>query len=168
MEGDSANVLCLEEFQAFFRTYCTVCPWDNASRMLNFFDTDKDGCLSLEEFLELYKHINDETIPDDGEVDDEAQQAFDNWTEAQTIPETEFNCYLDIHTEWENGYNFFAGHDCETYDLVLSVMAKKNDWSEHRKLMNSGADLVEDCEDIGVFDRLCKFKLTPENNKLGI
>jgi len=149
--------------------------------MLNFFDKNGDGCLSKEEFLELYKHINDETIPDkdeddniipdDDEVipDDETpQEAFDRWTRTQTIPDTEFYCYLEIHTEWENGYKFFAGHDCKIYDLELKVMAKKEDWDTHRQMTSSDADMIGTCEDIGVFDRLCTFKLTPENNKLGI
>jgi len=39
--------------------------------MLTFFDEDGDGCLSLEEFTELYKHMNDESlVPDEDDKDD--------------------------------------------------------------------------------------------------
>ena len=69
--GVSNGKLCLEEFQAFFIINCNQCPWDNAQRMLNFFDKDGDGCLNQEEFIDLYKHMNDETIPDEEEKDDE-------------------------------------------------------------------------------------------------
>ena len=65
--GESNGKLCLEEFELFFVTFCNQCPWDNAQRMLNFFDKDNDGCLSKEEFIELYKHMNDEVIPDEEE-----------------------------------------------------------------------------------------------------
>ena len=50
----------------------------------------------------------------------------------------------------------------------MSVMAKKDDWDNHKKITSSDANMVGDCQDIGVFDRLCNYKLTPENNKLGI
>ena len=41
----SDEKLCLEEFQMVFITYCSSCPWQNAEKMLKFFDSDGDGCL---------------------------------------------------------------------------------------------------------------------------
>ena len=65
------------------------------------------------------------------------------------------------------GYSFFAGHDCEIYDLTLTVMARKSDWDEH--LTNVSSDAQElGCEDIGAFDRACRYFITPRNAKLGI
>ena len=47
-------------------------------------------------------------------------------------------------------------------------MAKKNDWDYHKIRFNSKAQPIGECRDIGVYDRLCEFNLTPNNNKLGI
>ena len=164
--------------------------------MLKYFDSDGDGCLNREEFLRLWETAwdedvmppdEDDTMPDGDDVippaptpdeeedededipDDETpQEAFDRWVRTQKIPKTDYYCYLDIATTWENGYNFFAGHDCKIYDLKLSVMAKKRDWDDHKIRYNSKAMPIGDCQDIGVYDRLCNFMLTPDNNKLGI
>ena len=68
-EGDSANVLCIEEFEMFFMAHCTTCPWDSAQRILAYFDKNEDGCLSREEFTELFKNMNDESmVPDEDET----------------------------------------------------------------------------------------------------
>ena len=46
-------------------------------------------------------------------------------------------------------------------------MARKTDWDEHLEEINSDAEELG-CEDIGAFDRACRFMLKPGNNKLGI
>merc|ERR1712176_70606 len=106
-------------------------------------------------------------VPEPVPTPDETSNDFDAWVHKQEIPETDYFCYLEIHNEWQNGYNFFAGHDCTIYDLTLTVMARKSDWDEHLDEISSDAK-EPGCQDIGTFDRACKFMLSPSNNKLGI
>jgi hypothetical protein len=64
---------------------------------------------------------------------------FDMWVQEQTIPETDYFCFAEIHNEWVNGYHLFAGHDCTIYDLTLTVMARKTDWDEHLQNVSTDA-----------------------------
>jgi hypothetical protein len=146
--------------------HCETCPFPNAEAMFDLYKNDA-GVITLEELALVY-----ETIDQDGDDDvtpptPEPATEFDAWVAEQTIPETDYFCFAEIHNEWHNGYSFFAGHDCEIYDLTLTVMARKSDWDEH--LTNVSSDAQElGCEDIGAFDRACRYFITPRNAKLGI
>jgi len=150
------------------------------------FDYNQDGMLSDAEFKAAWDFANtfvpddddDEPNPPNPDEDDEEEHEndceagdfqcnFDWWVDEQKIPETPYYCYLDISTSWVNGYYFFAGHDCDIYDLTLTVMAKKTDWDERMTTMNTDANML-DCEDIGNFDRACYFTLSHKYPKLGI
>merc|ERR1712110_1202163 len=91
--------------------------------------------MGMEEWTDAYLAIiskDEEIAPIPEPLDD-----FDAWVANQTIPETKFFCYLEIHNEWVNGYNLFAGHDCEIYDLHLTIMARRTDWDEHLESISS-------------------------------
>merc|ERR1712110_810466 len=121
--------------------------------------------MGMEEWTDAYLAIiskDEEIAPIPEPLDD-----FDAWVANQTIPETKFFCYLEIHNEWINGYNLFAGHDCEIYDLHLTIMARRTDWDEHLESISSDVHELG-CNDIGTLDRACKYSITPGNNKLGI
>jgi len=184
-DTDMDGSLSLEEFEVFHALFCQDCPFDTAEEMFNYYDANGDGKLDVSEFEGVYSCCIDGNIPDDDEGDDEGDDEneeededitppmpptdgeFDMWVAEQEIPSTEYYCYLEVHNEWVNGYNFFAGHDCAIYDLELTVMARKTDWENHLENINSDAEELG-CEDIGVFDRACRFMLKPGNNKLGI
>ena len=134
--------------------------------MFEQFDADKSAKLDALEFAELYECLQnggDEEedvtptptptpVPEPDEDDatptptpapvptpDETTSDFTQWVHAQQIPETDYFCYLEIHNEWHNGYNFFAGHDCTIYDLTLTVMARQTDWDNHLEDISSDA-----------------------------
>lgn len=171
---DMDGELSLEEFAELFAKYCETCPFSSAQELFDLVNEGGDT-LNMEELEKAYALITD---PDD-DGDDEPTPApepvpvptpdmdFDAWVIEQKIPETDYYCYLEIHNEWHNGYNLFAGHDCEIYDLTLTVMARRNDWDNHFQAASSDAQPLG-CEDIGTFDRACKYILHPTNNKLGI
>jgi len=46
-------------------------------------------------------------------------------------------------------------------------MARKTDWDDYLEDVSSDARELG-CEDIGTFDRACKYFITPRNNKLGL
>jgi hypothetical protein len=181
-DDENDGIMTLEEFKHFFDDRCALCPQDYAEELLAMFDHDMSGDLDLTEFCDLWEYVesledDDDDVtpsppdPDNDDDDDDrsdAQRNFDNWVYDQQIPEDVYYCSMDVSTNWHNGYYFFAGHDCDIYDLTLSVMAKKTDWDDKQLLMSSDAQMIGDCEEIGVFDRLCKFFLTPDNPKLGI
>ena len=194
LDGDLT--LNFAEFEAVFELYGSNCPYDSAAEMFAQFDADQSGKLDALEFAELYECLQnggdeDEDVtptptpeptptpvpePDEDDATptpapvptpDENTSDFTQWVHAQQIPETDYFCYLEIHNEWQNGYNFFAGHDCTIYDLTLTVMARRSDWDDYLEEINSDAKELG-CEDIGTFDRACKFMVSPSNNKLGI
>lgn len=161
--------LSLEEFQALFTQYCLTCPFPNAEAMFNLYDTNNDNKLCADEFAAVYEFMTqdegeDDATPTPGPT---PETDFDAWVYSQQIPETDYFCFAEIHNEWHNGYNFFAGHDCEIYDLEITVMARVTDWESHVQDVSSDAQELG-CEDIGTFDRACRYFLTPNNNKFGI
>merc|ERR1712038_144034 len=138
------------------------------------FDADGDGALNYSEWCNMFQYWKNREWEDDDGNDDgsddgtDAQAQLDEWVNDQDIPESNYYCYLDIATHWVNGYYFFAGHDCDIYNLTLTVMVQKLDWNEKKTAITSDAEQLGDCTEIGVQDLACKFRLTPENNKLGI
>jgi len=118
-------------------------------------------------------------MDDDEDDEEEEEDEFDpepevgtqehhDWSVRQfSVPDTDFYCYLDLFTQWNNGYFFWAGHDCDIYDLTLTVMASDNDWDNNLTYLSS--DAIElGCQEIGAGDRACNFFMTPDNGKFGI
>merc|ERR1712228_541396 len=83
------------------------------------------------------------------------------------------SCNLETFTEWQNGYYFFAGHNCEIYDLKLTLVTDVGEinnvveFSEGYRPFDEAniCTTVEDPE--GDYD-VCSFILTPHNRMLGI
>ena len=70
---------------------------------------------------------------------------------------------------WDDGYKFFAGHDCELYDLKLTVMMSRYDWAQNIMKSTTGIETqMHEFKSIGAGDCMMSFILTPEANTLGI
>ena len=172
VNGD--GVLSIEEFTEIYNTYCGNCPFESAQAMYDNYKNSA-GEITIIEFESVYEcpgFNEDDTTPTPDPTpaptpEPTPDSEFDAWVAEQQVPETEYYCFAEIHNEWNNGYNFFAGHDCEIYDLTLTVMARKTDWDQHLTNISSDAEQLG-CEDIGTFDRACRFLIHPTNNKLGI
>jgi hypothetical protein len=68
---------------------------------------------------------------------------------------------LNIWVEWDEGYNLFAGHDCDIYDLELSILASEDTFANIEFSSTGILDQFVSYELIGAGDARMKFLLTP-------
>jgi len=79
----------LAEFEEFWPIFCEICPFANAEEMFNLYDRDNDGCLSREEFEELYAR-DDVEEKDNDDDDGVLPPDDDDDDDDKTIPDDEF------------------------------------------------------------------------------
>merc|ERR1712083_989839 len=78
------------------------------------------------------------------------------------------------YTEWKNGYYFFAGHNCDIYDLKLNIITDVGDFnnvvelSEGARVFNADQMCHTVANSEGDDYDICTFILTPHNRYLGI
>jgi len=93
---------------------------------------------------------------------------FNTWVQEKMIePDGYANCNMNIFTEWHNEYRLFAGHNCEIFDLKLTVFMSPNDYENNLSMISSDHANAE-CKFADNETYCCEFVLTPATNKLGL
>ena len=72
-DDNADQLMQLEEFQHFFTDQCSLCPFDSAATMFNFFDLNDDGVLDMEEWAATWAYVQAKDWDGD-DIDDPCMQ----------------------------------------------------------------------------------------------
>jgi len=122
---------------------------------------------------------DDEDKEDDEDKDDstpspypslgDCNEEMDVFASEEIIDDKGFYCMLNTKMYWDAGYKLFIGHDCDIYNLEITVMMSRDDFENHIDCSTTGAEKqIVKYESIGNGDMAMTFLLTPENNVLAL